>query len=35
MPLVLNPPAVAAITDSVLRHLEGLTQIQEGGEVDG
>ena len=35
MPLVLNPPAVAAIADSVLRHLEGVTDIQDGGGVDG
>ena len=35
MPLVLNPPAVAAIADSVLRHLEGVTDIQDGGRVDG
>lgn len=35
MPLVLNPPAVAAIADSVLRHLEGVTDIQDGEGVDG
>ena len=34
MPLVLNPPAVAAITDAVLRHLQGVTQGQDGGGVD-
>jgi hypothetical protein len=35
MPLVLNPPAVASITDSVLRRLERVTHRQDGGRVDG
>jgi len=35
MPLVLNPPVVASITDSVLRRLEEVFQKQDGGEFDG